>query len=565
MTLYTGDLAITKVPHNEVCVSTNGDDTTGDGTYVNPYKTIAYALSSITDASSTKPYVIKVGAGVFVEVELTCKAYVTIAGSTTGTTLVEPDAIDHKVINLVANSALNFLTIQGAGAGFAGVDASNCGDFALLHKVSIYDCDTCVYFEASSINSKLYLEYVEFNGEYVEGLVVKSNGFSAFSILDNFYTSPETTSATSQVRVDGSTAAVKVIASSISGKGTGDGLLVTNGANLRIHTVSFTNTSNLGTAIRLTNDAKLVATACACSGFNKGIHIENVGAASTIYGDFNLVDNVTNDIQIDHPTAVGNITGIAQFSKVVNAATSTMSLTYTDPVVGDYNVRRIIHTRGFATDIKELVSSATTTVLTNTDPHVAVITGNTSGQIVQLPNATTLRRGHQLWIINASTVTMITQQFGGSNSITLYSSGSVRYILRDNTTPLGIWNRSISSSAPFQGTSPIICGYGGNAGTGRYLEYVAGNASDASPFIIISPSTLVGLSIANGGGSTTATVGLFEVTNLITPIATIGLIAQPSAYTSTLSVNLAAGSKIAVRIISGSMLKPFVCYYIAGQ
>jgi hypothetical protein len=61
-------------------VSKGGSDVTGDGTLTKPYATIAAAMTSITDASPTKRYGIKVEAGAYTEGALTLKPNVFVIG-----------------------------------------------------------------------------------------------------------------------------------------------------------------------------------------------------------------------------------------------------------------------------------------------------------------------------------------------------------------------------------------------------------------------------------------------------------------------------------------------------
>lgn len=63
-----------------VYVSKSGNDSTGTGGQHKPYATISAALASITDASPTKRYLVKVEAGAYTETTLSLKANVFIAG-----------------------------------------------------------------------------------------------------------------------------------------------------------------------------------------------------------------------------------------------------------------------------------------------------------------------------------------------------------------------------------------------------------------------------------------------------------------------------------------------------
>lgn len=61
-------------------VSKGGDDASGDGSLKKPFATIEAAMSSITDASPSKRYVVKVESGAYTESALTLKANVFIVG-----------------------------------------------------------------------------------------------------------------------------------------------------------------------------------------------------------------------------------------------------------------------------------------------------------------------------------------------------------------------------------------------------------------------------------------------------------------------------------------------------
>jgi hypothetical protein len=217
---------------------------------------------------------------------------------------------------------------------------------------------------------------------------------------------------------------------------------------------------------------------------------------------------------------------------------------------------------GFATDITSITSSATTTQLVSTDPHTFFVTGSTTGQIMALPNATTLRNGQQYWILNASTASITCQQFGGSNAVTINPNGAIRYVLRDNSTTAGVWNRAVSSSSTFAGTAAIGCSYSANAGTGRFLEFYPSNSSDTSPFLVVTASTLVAMSIV-ATASSTCTVSVYKNGSFVTSIASLSLAAQTANSTITLTTPLAANDTLSVEVTSGSLNKPGVTLYIA--
>jgi hypothetical protein len=80
-----GDLQWAEVPTTVSIAQTRvvtkaGNDATGDGSLSKPYLTIAAAMASITDASPTKRYIIKVEAGAYTEGALTLKPNVFVVG-----------------------------------------------------------------------------------------------------------------------------------------------------------------------------------------------------------------------------------------------------------------------------------------------------------------------------------------------------------------------------------------------------------------------------------------------------------------------------------------------------
>ena len=80
-----GDLTWAEVPTSvgvaqTKIVSKSGNDTTGDGTFTKPFATIAAAMASITDATPSKRYIVKVEAGAYTEGALALKANVFIVG-----------------------------------------------------------------------------------------------------------------------------------------------------------------------------------------------------------------------------------------------------------------------------------------------------------------------------------------------------------------------------------------------------------------------------------------------------------------------------------------------------
>lgn len=524
-------------PNNIVYVDKSGNDGTATGRFNKPYLTISAAIASITTASSTNQFLILVAPGVYTESQLVMKNFVSIQGQETQSVIIQPsDQTNHLIIG--AAMTLRFLTIKGVTtAGKAGIYSNASG--LQVRNCVVRDNPINIYVEGTSSLASITADSNIITGTFTTGIWLKNAGAGVIGIFSNSVVNAVSANSGAKCSISEGANVSFIFASVVaSGVSTVNGFTVKDGAVLKV----------------LAEEIK---------GFAKAIWVENVGSAPMVDILSANLDSNTIDFQNDHPTASGAFSGVAEFSKIVNAAPNTLSFTYQDPVVGDFNVSKTLHTKGFATDVHVIASASQTTQLLSTDPHTHIVTGSTSGQIVKLPDATTLRVGHQHWIINSTSVQVTAKHYDNSNAITLFPSGSVLYILQNNSTQAGIWNRAIVSSSPFQGTSQVICGYGASAGAGRFLDFISGNSSDVSPFVAIVPVTVVGMSMG-GVGNSTCTISLFKNGDFVNSIAQLSTSGNNNQYTNTLNVPISQGDLISVQVTSGSINKPFVAIYLSG-
>jgi hypothetical protein len=157
------------------------------------FTSIKDAVDSIVGSSISNRYVIEVGPGIFVEdeIDLTSTPYVSIVGSNIQTTLVVPSGSTQHVFKIGINNEISFLSISGASTGYAGIYCYDVGDFGQAHKISMYDCDTNVWIESDTQDTKFYGEYMDFNGTYTYGTrVVGNNGYLALANMENYFNFP---------------------------------------------------------------------------------------------------------------------------------------------------------------------------------------------------------------------------------------------------------------------------------------------------------------------------------------------------------------------------------------
>lgn len=83
----------------------------------------------------------------------------------------------------------------------------------------------------------------------------------------------------------------------------------------------------------------------------------------------------------------------------------------------------------------------TTKVLTVADAPLQIFTGTTAGQIVQMPNATTLIPGVMYEVVNQSTAPIRINDGAGTPALLVWLSQlrRARLYLQDNSTQAGVW------------------------------------------------------------------------------------------------------------------------------
>lgn len=133
----------------EVYVLANGNDTTGDGTFSNPYLTISKALSTITTASSTARFAVMVGPKNLAEPVFNLKPYVWIIGVTRGATRIQ-----------VSSGSI------GLDPSFASTTA-RCG----MQNILISGTNNQLNFDLQTIGGVGFSCVVELNTVHVNGLL----------------------------------------------------------------------------------------------------------------------------------------------------------------------------------------------------------------------------------------------------------------------------------------------------------------------------------------------------------------------------------------------------------
>jgi hypothetical protein len=256
------------------------------------FTSIKDAVDSIVGSSISNRYVITVGPGIFVEdeIDLTTTPYVSIVGSNIQTTLVVPSGSTQHVFKIGINNEISFLSISGASTGYAGIYCYDVGDFAQAHKISMYDCDTNVWVESDTQDTKFYGEYMDFNGTYTYGTrVVGNNGFLALANMENYFNFPTGSNITYCNHATGSGATINAfvcdnVSNGVSGT---TAFLIQDGSQLNTSTVTCDGNTygvrnpNIGSPVRFDIDN---------ASFVDGewdLYVESIGTFGTLGGSSN--------------------------------------------------------------------------------------------------------------------------------------------------------------------------------------------------------------------------------------------------------------------------------------
>lgn len=286
---------------------------------VGEFTSLSLAVASILDSNTlTKPYIIELGAGVHsVNNPINLPSGVSVRGeSINGTTVTPLNPAQHLFV-MKAGCELSFMNLRGAigsiGSGFAAIYCEDIGDFAQLHKLSIYNFDICIWNKAVLASSVLYVEYVDINGNYTFG--VKNESASLFENkihLESFYSFASSAIGCQHIFSTGVLSELIVKASGLEGGANNKAIVLENGGDVEINGVSIEYF--LGTGV--------------------GLEILNIGVSPKIHiSSFSMISNNT-DILVSHPTTSGSISGSFNKNKVTINNSSPLTIFIDDPTNG---------------------------------------------------------------------------------------------------------------------------------------------------------------------------------------------------------------------------------------
>lgn len=292
---------------------------------IGEFSSVATAIATITDASSSNTYLVRVGPGIYTEPKFTIPSYVSITGSTINITTLTPEDPTDNFIIMSQMTEISFLNLQGhvdsLGTGKAAIYCEDIGDFAQVHKVSIYNFDVGIDAIASGADSTVYVEYTDVNNYTYAARNSSSGGNTSKLQLENFYTYGTTNGTRTSILNDGQNSQLLIHVAGFEGVSDGDtGIRCTNGGSVEISSSFF---HNFDTAA-VTVEESVLATDL------------NISAVS--------FKNCSLNLNIDSSTATGHFEGFTEIDKNHIDPSSTFFITGRDAFLvsvakkgGDYD------------------------------------------------------------------------------------------------------------------------------------------------------------------------------------------------------------------------------------
>jgi hypothetical protein len=112
----------------------------------------------------------------------------------------------------------------------------------------------------------------------------------------------------------------------------------------------------------------------------------------------------------------------------------------------------LLQTKSWRTEALVQATAAGTLTLTSTSALVTMLTGTTAGQIVQLPDATTISVGHRIEIHNNSSQSITVNEADATLSGVLTNNQRALYVLQEAGTVGGTWSTQVNEVISSQAT-----------------------------------------------------------------------------------------------------------------
>jgi len=211
------------------------------------------------------------------------------------------------------------------------------------------------------------------------------------------------------------------------------------------------------------------------------------------------------------------------------------------------------------TVIQLLTVANNTLTLTVSSRSVYILDGSVAGQIIKLPDATTLTPGHRFQFWNKSTAPVTINDFSSGLIVSLSPNRRLECVLESKPNAAGVWVTDaniFTGVADSQSRFATTCGFDGTASSGRYLEFSSNVGSNISGFVVPRTLLLKELSFAIQTNSA-VTFTVYKFTTVKTVLTTISTTAgQRKVSVTGLNITLLQNEELRVKCSAGSGARP---------
>ena len=271
------------------------------------YNSVKLAVDSITGASATNTYVVKVGPGVFYENPITMKSYVDVIGESVTNTIIQANNPNTSLIIGADQSMISDVQIQGCtGTGVAAV---------------IYSSAT-----TPQLNAIFYVENVRFGTNYTHAKTVGTGGGNCIMQCSNVKYGGYPFTIGFYVTNDGSGIGrmqLRNVTSTNGGVATTTGLIFAKadkpGCAFIVNGCLLTKATGAaaGVGFWVEDGGSLRLTAVNFQRWLTGIYAPQTGSAPSIEAIALNFENCTTDVNIIHSGATGKIQGTDNYVKTL--------------------------------------------------------------------------------------------------------------------------------------------------------------------------------------------------------------------------------------------------------
>lgn len=386
------------------------------------YSSVVSALAAISTNSVSSPWLVMVGPGVYTETAITMKPYVHVMGSGDEITRLIASSTTGTFITAADNASISRCLISGA-SGVGGIGISYSGTTGTdSTPFTVTSCRLGAHETLARVSASSAALQMTFFDCRIGGPYTFSNGFLA------------TTSGagTARIQLMGCTTnGTNTNTINYIGNATGAGCeIIVNACQFRSTTLT------TGVGFRCDTGGGLRMSSLNIRNFATGISVPNTGAAPVIRCNSILIQDCTADINIAHPSCTGSFNGVANSDNITNA--SGVTLQFQDPDYGSV-CNNITDIRGFRTQNNQITVANVTTTLVASSPYTMVLSGTVTGQIMKMPDATTVKLGHRLEFWNKATVSFDIQNNAGTLLMTVPPNDIIRAVCNNISTAAGTW------------------------------------------------------------------------------------------------------------------------------